>query len=119
MVREVIEEARVTCREMPGFTASVLLVVALCVGVRGAVFCRADGERLRLIAHKTEARLDPIRRMYAQADSAARIPGVTVIFGLRNYSVELSVPTQSLQAWLHVERPQRSDTFVPDIKVAI
>jgi hypothetical protein len=119
MVREVIDEARETCREMPAFTASVLLVMALCIGVRGAVFCRADGEQLRLIAHRTEARLDPIRRMYAQADSPVRVPGVTVIFGLRSYCLELSVPTQSLQALVHMERPDGSHRFVPDVRVAI
>jgi hypothetical protein len=119
MIREVIQEAREIRREMPAFTACVLLLIVLCIGVRGAIFCRADGDSLQLIAHRTEAQLDPIRRMYAQSDCPVSIPGVTVIVGLRDYSMELSVPATTVHALLRVVQPGGFRTFAPEVRIAI
>jgi hypothetical protein len=119
MIREVFDEAREIRREMPAFTACVLLLIVLCIGVRGAIFCRADGESLRLIANRTEAQLDPIRRMDAQSECPVRVPGVTVIVGLRDYSMELSVPAATVHALLRVVQPDSFRTFAPEVRIAI
>jgi hypothetical protein len=119
MIREVIQEAREIRHEMPAFTAIFLVLVALCIGVRGAIFYEADGEQLRFIAHRTEAQFDPIDRMHARPKCSVKIPGVTVIVGLRQYSMELSVPAATLHALLNVSQPDSFRSFVPDIRVAI
>lgn len=119
MIREVIQEANEIRREMPAFTAAFLLLVGLCIGIRGAIFYRADGDRLRFVAHKTETRLDPIHRMYAEAECSMKIPGITVIVGLREYSMELSIPTATMHAMLNVTGHDRFRAFVPTLRIAI
>jgi|UPI00047B8747 hypothetical protein len=119
MIREVIQDARQIRREMPVFTELFLLLVALCIGVRGAVFYEADGENLRLVADKGEAQADPLNRMYARARCPMRIPGFTVIVGLHQYSVELSVPAATVHAFLNSTHPASFRTFIPEVRVAI
>jgi hypothetical protein len=103
MMREVMEEARETAREMPAFTAAFLLLVALCVGARCAVFYEADGEQPKLIAAESVSRAvtegtDAISRMRARAECPLKTPGFTVVVGLRQYEMELSVPIASVQS---------------------
>lgn len=105
MVREVIQEVKEIWHEMPVFTAACLLLVGLCVGVRCAVFYEADGDELKLVADRNDAHAemeeaDPILRMHARAACPMKIPGFTVIVGLREYSMELSVPAASMRALL-------------------
>jgi hypothetical protein len=106
-MRAVIEDTRQTLREMPGFAAAVVVMVALCFGVHGAVFYEADGEGLRLVAdggepiNNTTARTegaDLIGRMRSRLECAEKIPGFTVIVGLSHYNVELSVPMQGMRS---------------------
>ncbi len=83
------------CDEMPAFVAAFLLLVAMCVGVRCAVFYEADGEQLRLITEGVNAEAmsenDAISRMRAHAECSVKVPGFTVIVGVRQYNMELSV----------------------------
>jgi len=106
MMRAVIEDSRQTLREMPGFAAAVVVMVALCFGVHGAVFYEADGEGLRLVADGGEP-IDPINparsadlmsRMRSRLECAEKIPGFTVIVGMSHYNVELSVPIQGMRS---------------------
>jgi hypothetical protein len=101
MMREVLDEARQTMDEMPAFVAAFLLLVAMCVGVRCAVFYEADGEQLRLVTEGVNAEAmsadDAIRRMRAHAECSGKVPGFTVIVGVRQYNVELSVPVPSVR----------------------
>lgn len=110
MIDEVIQEARRIRYEMPAFTAAFLLLVALCVGVRAAIFYEADGEQLKLIADKSDQQADPMRRMYERVGCPMKIPGLTVIISLREYSMELSVPMMSVRSLLnnaHSDRETR------------
>lgn len=112
MIREVIQEIRQIRYEMPAFTAAFLLLVALCIGVRCAIFYEADGEQLRFVADqngarsdvKTDMEGDPMQRMYARVECPVKIPGVTVIVGLRQYSMELSVPIASFRSLIRDEQ---------------
>jgi len=108
-MRGVIEEARQIVREMPGFVAAFLLLVALCIGVRGAVFYEADGEGLKLITdgdHRGPGEeMDAINRMRAHAGCSLKTPGFTVIVGVRQYGMELSVPARSVQTFFKGARP--------------
>lgn len=102
MMREVIDEARQIMDEMPAFVAAFLLLLAMCVGVRCAVFYEADGEQLRLVTEGVNARAmsgdDALSRMRAHAECSVKVPGFTVIVGLRQYNVELSVPIPRVRA---------------------
>jgi hypothetical protein len=103
MVRTVIDELRQLLREMPGLAAAVLVVVVLGVGAHAAVFYEADGEELRLVAdrskpHALDESADPISRMRARIACAEKVPGFTVIVGLSEYNVELSVPVVGMRS---------------------
>ena len=105
-----IEEARQVLREMPLFAAAVMVMVALGLGVHAAIFYEADGEDLQLIADRTEPSdagetSDPMARMVSRLESAEKIPGFTVIVGLRHYNVELSVPVRGMQRMFEPPRP--------------
>ena len=114
MIR-VLDDTRELLREMPAVTAAVLLLVALGLGLRAAVFYEADGEELRLIADAgAEARevmeqseaTDLMERMRARLGCGEKIPGFTVIVGLSHYSVELSVPVRGVQRIFDNTRPE-------------
>src|SRR4051812_42464168 len=105
MVHGVIEELRQFLREMPGTAAALLLVAVLGIGVHAAIFYEADGEQLRLVANRSAGRvadeverIDPFSRMRARIPCAEKIPGFTVIVGLRDYNVELTVPVAGVKS---------------------
>ena len=111
----VLDDTKELLREMPAVTAAVLLLVALGLGLRAAVFYEADGEELRLIADAgAEARevmeqseaTDLMERMRARLGCGEKIPGFTVIVGLSHYSVELSVPVRGVQRIFDNTRPE-------------
>ena len=110
----VIEETRQVLREMPLFAAAVMVMVALGLGVHAAIFYEADGEDLRLIADRSEPSdagevgeaSDPMTRMRARLECAGKVPGFTVIVGLRHYNVELSVPVRGMQRIFEQARPE-------------
>jgi hypothetical protein len=103
-MQAVVEEARQVLQQRPLFAAAVMMMVALSMGVRAAIFYEADGEELRLIADRSEPSTpeaseasDPMMRMGARLKCAEKIPGFTVIVGLSHYSVELSVPVRGVR----------------------
>ena len=105
-----IEDARRTFREMPLFAAAVLLMVAMGVGVRAAIFYEADGEVLRLIADRSEPNgvseaKDPMTRMRSRLGCPEKIPGFTVVLGLSHYNLELSVPVRGMDMIFDQSRP--------------
>ena len=110
----VIEEARQVLREMPGFAAAVMVMIALGLGAHAAIFYEADGEDLRLIADKSEPAegndaseaSNPMTRMRARLGCTEKVPGFTVIVGLSHYSLELSVPVRGMQTAFDNARPE-------------
>lgn len=123
MIREVIEDARQTAQELPLFTAAFLMLVALCIGAHCAVFYEADGEQLKLTAVDSMSRtatkgIDAISRMRGRAECAMKTPGVTVIVGLRQYEMELSVPIASVQSLFENARTDVVRVFARNHNVA-
>lgn len=114
-----IEDARQMLREMPLFVAAVLMMVALGMGVRAAVFYEADGESLRLIADKSEPNTtnetgeanDPMARMRARLGCPEKIPGFTVVVGMSHYNLELSVPVRGMQTMFEDARSDVAQTL--------
>ena len=110
----VIEEARQVLREMPGFAAAVMVMIALGLGAHAAIFYEADGEDLRLIADKSEPAegndaseaSNPMMRMRARLGCTEKVPGFTVIVGLSHYNLELSVPVRGMQTAFDNARPE-------------
>jgi hypothetical protein len=113
MMMHAIEELRQFLREMPGATAALLVAVVLGVGAHAAIFYEADGEELRLIANHSVVQVpneienaDPLTRMRARIHCPEKIPGFTLIVGLREYNVELSVPVTGFQSLFENVRPE-------------
>jgi hypothetical protein len=123
MIREAIEETKQTAQELPAFTAAVLMLVALCIGAHCAVFYEADGEQLKLTAPDPMTRtatkgIDAMSRMRDRAECAMKIPGVTVIVGLRQYEMELSVPVASVQSLFESARTDVVRVFAHNLNMA-
>ncbi|MDE1175804.1 MAG: hypothetical protein PW789_04280 [Edaphobacter sp.] len=98
---------RQTMHEMPWTAAGVLLAVVFGMGLHGAIFYEADGKNLRLVAdHDAPARTGHhasrlLQRMESIVDCGEeKIPGFTVVVGLNEYTVELSVPVAGMRAAL-------------------
>jgi hypothetical protein len=102
MFRRAIEDV-VVLREMPGLIAVVVIAVVIGVGAHAAIFYEADGEQLRFTAdrsstHAADDSADPLRRMRSRISCAEKVPGFTVIVGLSEYNVELSVPVVGMRS---------------------
>ena len=103
MVRRTIDEVAQFLQDSPGFVAVVVMVVVIGVGAHAAIFDEADGEQLRLTAdrnntHAADESADPLRRMRSRIACAEKIPGFTVIVGLSEYNIELSVPVVGMRS---------------------
>jgi hypothetical protein len=98
MMAELLRDVKMEIRESPGVAAAVVLAVAVGVGCNVAFFGQADGESLRVSASRGESTTDQVERLRAQRCSAKATPGFTVIMGLRQYSVEVSVPMPGVRA---------------------
>jgi hypothetical protein len=103
MVPRVVEEIAQVLREMPGIAALVVTAVVIGVGAHAAIFYEADGEELCLTADRSNTQAadesaDPLRRMRSRIGCAEKIPGFTVIVGLSEYNIELSVPVVGMRS---------------------
>ena len=98
MMAELLRDVKTDVRESPGVAAAVVLAVAAGVGCNAAFFCQADGEGLRVSASRGQSIADQVERLHAQSCSTDVTPGFTVIVGLREYSVEVSVPVPAVHA---------------------
>ena len=98
MMAELLRDVKTDVRESPGVAAAVVLAVAGGVGCNAAFFCQADGEGLRVSASRGESTADQVERLHAKSCSTEVMPGFTVIVGLRQYSVEVSVPMPGMHA---------------------
>ena len=98
MMAELLRDVKTEIRELPGVAAAVVLAVAVEVGCNVAFFCQADGDRLRVSASRGQSTADQVERLHARSCSMEVMPGFTVIVGLRQYSVEVSVPVPGVHA---------------------
>jgi hypothetical protein len=98
MMAELLRDVKTEVREMPGVVAAIALAVAVGVGCDAAFFCQADGDGLRVSASRGQSTADQVERLHAQSCSTGVTPGFTVIVGLREYSVEVSVPVPGVRA---------------------
>jgi hypothetical protein len=96
MIAELLRDVKTEVRELPGVAAAVVLAVAVGVGCNVAFFCQADGNGLRVSASRGQSTADRVERLHARSCSTEVTPGFTVIAGLRQYSVELSVPAPGI-----------------------
>jgi hypothetical protein len=99
------------------------MLVALCIGAHGAVFYEADGEQLKLTAADSMSRtatksMGAISHMRRRAECAMKVPGVTVIVGLRQYEMELSVPIASVQSLFESARTDVVRVFAHNLNMA-
>jgi hypothetical protein len=91
-------------RERSWAAAAVLFAVVFGMGLRASIFYQADGERVRVVADHQPARRGDVSRLLSRVEQntlcSEKIPGFTVIVGLSEYSVELSVPVAGMRPML-------------------
>src|SRR5205807_6962142 len=92
MMSELVQDIRTEFRESPGIVAMVVFAIAIGIGFNAAIFWEADGDGLRMSASRAESIENQLSRLRSHDCTGVRKPGVTLIMGLRQYSVELSVP---------------------------
>ena len=92
MWTEVVQDVRADMRELPGVATAVVLAVAMGVGLNAAFFCEADGDEVRFNAGRVSVPEERLNMLRSHECSESMKPGFTLIVGLRQYSVELSVP---------------------------
>jgi hypothetical protein len=98
MWTEVLQDMRADVRELPGVATAVVLAVAMGVGLNAAVFCDADGDEVRFRAGRVAVPEERLSMLRSEECSASMRPGFTVIVGLRQYTVELSVPVAGVRS---------------------
>jgi hypothetical protein len=100
MIAELLQDVRTELRELPGFAAMVVLAIAVGIGVNAAVLCEADGDELRVIASRAQSLEDQVSMLRSRSCTADLKPGFTLIVGLRQYTVEVSVPMTGVRSLL-------------------
>jgi hypothetical protein len=98
MIAELVQDVKTELRELPWFAATVVLAVAVGIGLNVAVFYEADGDELRVTASRAQSIEEQVSRLRAHSCSRELKPGFTVLVGLRQYSVELSVPMAGVRS---------------------
>jgi hypothetical protein len=91
-------------RERSWAVAAVLFAVVFGMGLRASIFYQADGERIRVVADHQPVRRGDVSRLLSRVEQntlcSEKIPGFTVIVGLSEYNVELSVPVPGMRSML-------------------
>lgn len=95
----LLQEARHTLRETPWTAASIALAVVFGLGAHGDFYYEADAPEVRLIANRHAQDLSLAQRA-AKDQCEEKIPGFTVVVGLKEYSVELTVPVAGMRTVL-------------------
>jgi hypothetical protein len=97
MWTEVLQDMRADIRELPGVATAVVLAVAMGVGLNAAFFCEADGDEVRFSAGRVSVPEERLNMLRSHECSESMKPGFTLIVGLRQYTVELSVPVAGVR----------------------
>jgi hypothetical protein len=100
MMAELLRDVKTEAREMPGVAAAIVLAIVVGVGCNVAFFSEADGAGLRVSASREQSTSDQVERLRAESCLTGLTPGFTLILGLRQYSVEVSVPVPGVHALL-------------------
>ena len=115
MMSSLFDEARQMVREMPLAAAVFLAAVVLGLGAHAMVMDEADGESLRLVANRhvswQSGAPSPGTVARLRSRCQEKIPGFTVIVGLNEYSLELSVPTVRMNMVLAKAHGKLAKTF--------
>ena len=98
MIAELLRDVKAEINESPGVAAVVVLAIAFGAGCNAAFFCQADGERLGVSASRGQSTADQVERLREQSCFMGLKPGFTVIVGVHQYSMELSVPVPNVHA---------------------
>jgi hypothetical protein len=92
MIAELLRDMKEDLRELPGVTIAIALAIMVGLGCNAEIFWHADGDGLRVSASREQSTSDQVERLHAKNCTAELTPGFTVLLGLRQYSVEVSVP---------------------------
>lgn len=117
MLMILIEEARQMLRDMPWAAAAVLVAVVFGMGGHASIFYEADGDELRLVAAHNRAMQEDgampslLSRVEQKMMCGEKVPGFTVVVGLREYNVELSVPIEGMRSILQNAHLRLTNSF--------
>jgi hypothetical protein len=110
MWTELLQDVRADVRELPGVATAVVLAVAMGIGFNAAVFCEADGDEVRFSTSHVSMPEERLNMLRSHECAASMRPGFTVIVGLRQYTVELSVPVAGVRTLVEDARSHAACT---------
>jgi hypothetical protein len=115
----LIEEARQMLRDMPWAAAAVLVAVVFGMGGHASIFYEADGDELRLVADRNGAIQEGgpalpklMTRVEQTTACGEKVAGFTVVVGLREYNIELSVPVEGMRSMLESAQMKLTGTLI-------
>ena len=92
MITELLQDTKTGLREFPWFAALVILAIVVSAGFNMAILNQADGDHLQVRMNKELSAEEQVNQVRLNRCSEELKPGFTVIAGMRQYSMELSVP---------------------------
>ncbi len=110
MMTELIQEMKSELLESPGIAGLLALAIVVGFGCNAVVVGEADGSELRVTASKSQSIEDQANRLRWSACSAQLKPGFTILLGLQQYSVEVSVPLTGMRSLVQEVRSNVAET---------
>jgi hypothetical protein len=117
-----VEEAKQAVREIPWAVAAFLCAIVYGLGGHASIFYQADGDNIRMVADRDsgERHAGHASRLLERVEAATmceqKIPGFTVVVGLREYSFELSVPVEGMRSLLKDAQMRTADGLHPHMQ---
>ena len=97
MMAELVQDVKAEFRESPLFAVMVVLAIVAGIGLNGSILRGAEGDTLRVVASQGVSIEDQADRLRHLCSTDLK-PGFTLLVGLRQYSVELSVPVAGMHS---------------------
>lgn len=100
MMAELLRDTRTGLREFPWSAALIVLAVVVDGGFNMAILNHPDGDRLQIRVNRQFSTKERVDQHRLNRCSQEPNPGFTIIAGLRQYSMELSVPVAGVRSLL-------------------
>lgn len=115
---ELLRDTRTGLREFPWFAVLIVLAVVVDAGFNMAIVNHADGDRFQIRVNRQVSAEEQVDQLRSNRCSEEPNPGFTIIAGLRQYSMELSVPTVGVRSLLDGVRTDAAAALCGSARVA-
>ena len=118
MIAELLQDVKTEIAKFPWLSLLVALTIVAGIDFKMAIFSEADGNQLRMSTILGPSAEDQMNRLRMKRCSTGLTPGFTVIIGMRQYSMELSVPIDGVRSLLEDTRTDVTGAWCRSSRVA-